>query len=410
MNEVIADQPVSDQTSAGMPSRPTPFQTDQVVTFAGGHFVHDTYTAFLAPLLPLLQSNLGITYAAAGSLVVFMQLPSLLNPFIGYMADRISLRYFIILAPAITATLMSSMGLASTYAVLAILLFAAGISVAAFHAPAPAMIGRVAGLRVGTGMSIFMASGELARTVGPIVAIAGVGWFGLDGMWCLAVVGWLTSVVLYFRLRHISARPASQRHDSLADIWPTARRVFPAMTWLMSGRVFMMAALTTYLAIFVKDELGGSLWLAAISLTLLEAAGVVGALLSGTLSDRFGRSRVLFVLLGLAPILMLFFLYGPGWLTALTLIGLGLTAISPQPVLLALVQDEFPNHRALANGTFLALSFLMRAFGIWVIGMVADQYGLSNAFLLACLTAFLSLPAVFFLPKRKTAIRTEKEW
>lgn len=400
----LADQPVADQTGAGMLSHPSSFQTDQVATIAGGHFIHDTYTAFLAPLLPILQGNLGITYAAAGSLAVFMQLPSLLNPFIGYMADRISLRYFIILAPAITATLMSSIGLTSSYVALAILLFAAGISVAAFHAPAPAMIGRVAGLRVGAGMSIFMASGELARTVGPIVAIAGVGWFGLDGLWRLAVVGWLTSVVLYFRLRHISARPPSQKYGSLVDIWPTARRVFPVLTWLMSGRVLMMAALTTYLAIFVRDELGGSLWLAAISLTLLEGAGVVGALLSGTLSDRFGRRRVLFVLLALAPILMLVFLYGPTWITVAALIGLGLTAISPQPVILALVQDEFPKHRALANGTYLALNFVVRAIGIWVVGMAADQFGMSSAFLLACLAAFLSLPAVMFLPKRKTTI------
>ena len=35
------------------------------------------------------------------------------------------------------------------------------ISIAAFHAPASAMIAKVAGQRVGTGMSIFMATGEL---------------------------------------------------------------------------------------------------------------------------------------------------------------------------------------------------------------------------------------------------------
>jgi len=397
----MADQPVRTQDSSQSAPRPGDFQTDQVATIAGAHFVHDTYSSFLAPLLPLIQANLGISYTLVGSLVVFMQLPSLLNPFIGYLADRISLRYFIILAPAITATLMSSMGLTSDYVTLALLLFATGISIAAFHAPAPAMIGRVAGLRVGTGMSIFMASGELARTLGPIVAVAGVGWFGLDGIWRLAVVGWLTSGILYWRLRNVSARPSQLRKAPLAEIWPTARRVFPTLIWLMTGRVFMMAALTTYLAIFVKDELGGSLWLAAISLTLLEGAGVVGALLSGTLSDRFGRKRVLLFLLGLAPILMLLFLYGPTWLTIATLIGLGLTAISPQPVLLALVQDEFPEHRAVANGVYLALSFLIRALGIWLVGMVADQFGLSNAYLFACLLAFLSLPAVFFLPARR---------
>lgn len=398
---VATDQPFPETGSSATAQRSSNFQADQVATIAGGHFTHDTYSAFLAPLLPLLQSNLGISYTMAGSLVVFMQLPSLLNPFIGYLADRISLRYFIILAPAITATLMSSMGLASDYMTLALLLFATGISVAAFHAPAPAMIGRVAGMKVGTGMSVFMASGELARTVGPIVAVAGVGWFGLEGIWRLAVVGWLMSAILYWRLRHVSARPSHLRKAPLAEIWPAARRVFPTLIWLMTGRVFMLAALTTYLAIFVRDELGGSLWLAAISLTILEGAGVVGALLSGTLSDRFGRKRVLFLLLGLAPILMLSFLYGPTWLTIAALIGLGLTAISPQPVLLALVQDEFTEHRALANGIFLALSFLIRALGIWLVGVVADQFGLSNAYLFACLLAFLSLPAVFFLPTRR---------
>ena len=396
-----ADQPVRSQDSSQSAPRPGDFQTDQVATIAGAHFVHDTYSSFLAPLLPLIQSNLGISYTLVGSLVVFMQLPSLLNPFIGYLADRISLRYFIIFAPAITATLMSSMGLASDYVTLALLLFTTGISVAAFHAPAPAMIGRVAGLRVGTGMSIFMASGELARTLGPIVAVAGVGWFGLEGIWRLAVVGWLTSGILYWRLRHVAARPSQLRKAPLAEIWPTARRVFPTLIWLMTGRVFMMAALTTYLAIFVRDVLGGSLWLAAISLTLLEGAGVVGALFSGTLSDRFGRRHVLLVLLGLAPILMLLFLYGPTWLTIITLIGLGLTAISPQPVLLALVQDEFPEHRAVANGAYLALSFLLRALGIGLVGIVADRFGLSNAYLFACILAFLSLPAVFFLPARR---------
>ena len=159
------------------------FQTDQVATIGAGHLVNDTYSAFLAPLLPLIQQQLGIGYALAGSLVIFTQIPSVTNPFIGYLADRVSVRYFVILAPAVTATVFSSVGLASGYVALAILLFVGGISIAAFHAPAPAMIAKVAGQRVGAGMSVFMATGELARTLGPILAVAGVTWFGLDGMW-----------------------------------------------------------------------------------------------------------------------------------------------------------------------------------------------------------------------------------
>jgi FSR family fosmidomycin resistance protein-like MFS transporter len=377
------------------------FQTGQVGSIAAGHLTHDVYSAFLAPLLPVIQKSMGLSYTQAGSLAIFTQLPSLLNPFIGYMADKVSVRYFVILAPAVTATLFSSIGLMSSYIALALLLFTAGLSIAAFHAPAPAMIAKVSGHRVGTGMSIFMAAGEFARAIGPLFVAAGVAWFGLEGVWRLAVFGWLMSLFLYFRLRKVPATPRGQGGSSLTEFWPQARRVFPPLTWLLIGRIFMMAALTTYLPIFMSDEREGSLWLAAASLTILEAAGVVGALLSGTLSDRFGRKQVLLVLLTLAPILLIAFIYSPSWLAFPLLMLLGLASISPQPVLLATVQDQFPNNRALGNGTFLAINFLVRAFGIWAVGMFSDAYGLNAAFTVTAFLAFISLPAVFFLPKKQ---------
>jgi FSR family fosmidomycin resistance protein-like MFS transporter len=377
------------------------FQTGQVTAIAVGHFTHDTYSAFLAPLLPTIQSALALNYTQAGSLAIFTQIPSLLNPFIGYLADKVSVRYFVILAPAVTATLFSSIGLVSSYLALALLLFAAGISIAAFHAPAPAMVAKVAGSRVGTGMSIFMAAGEFARAVGPLVVASGVVWFGMEGIWRLAIIGWLVSLFLYFSLRNVAAVPHSQGGSSLTEFWSQARRVFPPLTWLLSGRIFMMAALTTYLPIFISDERQGGLWLAAASLTILEAAGVAGALMSGTLSDRFGRKKVLLVLLTAAPIIMLAFTNSPTWLSFPLLLLLGLAAISPQPVLLATVQDQFPNNRALGNGTFLALNFLIRAFGIWAVGFFADAFGLSAAFAATAVLAFFSIPAIFFLPSKQ---------
>src|SRR5512140_3349333 len=112
------------------------FETGQVVTLVGGHFIHHLYTAFLAPLLPLIIEKLSLSLTMAGSLTAILQVPGLLNPFIGYLADRVSLRYFVILAPAITATLISSIGFAPNYFSLAVILFVTGICVAAFHAPA----------------------------------------------------------------------------------------------------------------------------------------------------------------------------------------------------------------------------------------------------------------------------------
>ena len=397
--EATLDKPSGGLSDQETSSTPGEFQNSQVGAIAGAHFTHDTYSGFLAPLLPLLRTSLGLSYAQAGSLVIVTQLASLLNPFIGYAADRVSVRYFVILAPAVTGTLFSIMGLAPNYFVLLLLLFAAGISIAAFHAPAPAMIAKVSGSRVGTGMSAFMAAGELARAVGPLVVVGGVAWFGLVGIWRLAIVGWLVSIFLYFSLKRVPVTPRAPGGTSLDGFWRQSKRLFPSLTWLMLGRIFMLVALTTYLAIYISDEREGTLWLAASALTILEAAGFAGALLAGTISDRFGRNRILLSLMIVSPLFFLLFIYGPAWLAFPMLILLGFTAISPQPVMLALVQDQFPDNRALGNGTFLAINFLVRAFGIWAVGLAADRIGLDNAFTIAAFLAFFSIPAVFFLPK-----------
>jgi FSR family fosmidomycin resistance protein-like MFS transporter len=373
------------------------FHTGHIMTIAGGHFAHDTYSAFLAPLLPLLQERLQTSYALTGSLAIFTQLPSLLNPLIGYIADRVSLRYLIILAPAVTGTLLSLMGLFSNYWTLAMLLVAAGFSIAAFHAPAPAMVARMSGRKVGRGMSIFMASGELGRTMGPIVAVAAINWFTLEGMWRLMFVSWAVSGILYFRLREISARTERKSLDLLAA-WRRGRRFFLILGGLILLRSLLTAAITTYLPLFLSDVRAASLWLAGGALSILEAAGVVGALATGTLSDRYGRKKILLVLMTIAPFLLFLFLWGPTWMLLPLLIALGLTAISPTPVIMAMVQDQFPDFRALANGLYIAMNFLVRALAIWLLGTIADFNGLSTAYIFAGGAAFLILPLILLLP------------
>lgn len=391
---------VDSATIQDEPSESKEFQTRDVLTIVTGHFVHDVFTAFVPPLLPLIREKLAADYAAIGGLAVFMQVPSLLQPFIGHAADRISLRYFIILAPAVTASVCSLLGMANGYALLALLLFVAGLSSAAFHAPAPAMIGRISGNRVGTGMSFFMAAGELGRTVGPLLVIAAVSWFGLEGIWRVAVFGWLASIFLYWRLRGVSAKPAQGRLLSLQQLLPAARKVYPPLLWIMAARVFMSISMTTYLPIFMQDVKGYEFEIAGLSLTLLEGAGVLGALTMGTASDWLGRRKILIVLFLVSPVLFLGFLNSSGWMLFAYLLPLGFTMLSPSAVLLAVVQDSFRQNRALANGLFLMANFVIRAPALWLLGSVADRFGLENAFLMSGLIAFIGVPAILRLPER----------
>ena len=135
------------------------FQTSGVAIVSSAHAVHDTYTAFLPALLPVLIEKFSLTNTAAGLLSVFLQIPSLLQPFIGHLADRKNLRLLIILTPAITGAAMSLLSIAPAYGYLIFLLVIAGLSSASLHAIGPVLSGTLAGNKLGRGMSFWMVGG-----------------------------------------------------------------------------------------------------------------------------------------------------------------------------------------------------------------------------------------------------------
>lgn len=380
-----------------VPDQEDRFQLGRILSIVGGHFIHDIFTAFVSPLLPLLIDRLSLSLTQAGALTVFWQIPSLLNVFIGYLADRVSVRYFVIFAPAVTATFTSLMGAASSYWILAILLFVTGISVAAFHAPAPAMISQVSGKRVGLGMSLFMAGGELGRTVGPLlVAWLGAEWM-LDEMLRLVFIGWVASAILFWRLRDIKAHTSIQNRPALRGSLPQIRRLFIPLTGVIFLRNFIITSLSVYLVVLLESE-GHTIEEASLMLALWELAGVGGALTGGTLSDRLGRKQTMAAAIGISAVLMLIFLQVSGWLVIPVLLLLGFTSLSVTPVIQAMVLEQIPEHRATANGLFMLLSFAIQAFITLVIGYMGDMVGLRSAFMVAGVLALLALPVVFALP------------
>ena len=378
------------------------FDTAQVMTITGAHFIHDIYTAFVAPLLPLIIEKLSISLTLAGSLTAILNFPGLLNPFIGYLADKVSLRYFVILAPATTATLISSMGFAPSYFALAVILFTAGISVAAFHAPAPPMVAELSHKKVGLGMSLFMAGGELGRSAGPLLAVWAVSTWTLDGFYRIAVLGWAASLVLYFRLGKIKAHPATNG-STTRTIVPFLKTLFLPMVFITLFRNFLITSLSVYLPTFMNTE-GASMIVAGSALAIFQGAGVAGALTSGTLSDRLGRKLILIIAALSSSAALLVFLNVNGWIQTIVLLLLGFTSLSTVPVLLAIVQELLPNNRAVGNGLFMSINFLMQLVTILVVGLIGDNYGLRSAFYLSAFVSLLSIPAILFLPAaRKTA-------
>ena len=371
------------------------FQAEQVITISSGHFIHDVYSAFLAPLLPLIIEKLSLTLTAAGSLSAYMQLPAILTPFIGHLSDKYNLRYLVIFAPGLAATAMSAIGLAPNYGILALLLLLAGFASAFFHAPAPAMVAQISGKRMGKGLSWYMGGGELARMLGPIVAVWVVSTWTLEGMFRVVVIGWASSAILFWRLRSI---PISRRtNGSMQSILPKLRTLFLPLLIITFFQMFMMVCMTIYLPTYMTLN-GATLLMAGGSLAILELAGFAGALSGGTLSDRLGRKPLLLGITILSPLLMIAFLNVSGWLLVPVLLSFGFISISSGPVFLALIQDNFPENRAVSNGLYISMSFLLRSLVLVLVGMAGDAVGLQTAFWWSAFLSLFGLVGILMLP------------
>jgi len=375
------------------------FDTFRVGAIGASHGIHDTYTAFIAPLLPVFIQNLFLTKAEAGLLTVFVRGPSVIQPFIGHLTDRYHLHHLVIFTPAVGAVLMSIAPVIPSFTLLIFVLLLAGVNSAALHAVGPVITGRLSGNSLGKGMSFWMVGGELGRTLGPIIVVTALAHLTVKGLPWLMIGGILATVFLFIKLKDVHIHHHAT-HEPLP--WKKALMkmkplIFP-LSMVIIGRGFVQASLTTYLPTFLTEQ-GNSLWLAGVSLTILQGAGVIGAFVSGSLSDKFGRKVLLYICFVGAPLLLLIFIGIEGWGRFIILPVLGFITISVTPVIMAMVQENYPENRALANGIYMFLSFVLRSGVIVAVGVLGDMFGLLKSYIIGSFIMLGCIPFIFLLPR-----------
>ncbi|HUV06989.1 MAG TPA: MFS transporter [Spirochaetia bacterium] len=389
-------------STRGEIAKESKFQLGNVVTIAIGHLIHDIYSAFLAPILPLLIRKFGLSYTMAGMLTVFQNMASLLNPFIGVLADRISVRYMVIAAPTVTATVMSLLPLSPSYTFLVVMLLITSLSAACWHVPAPVIIRHVAAARLGTGMSFFMMGGELARSLGPIIILGAISLWGMEGTYRMIPFGVAASLLLFFKLKNVPIRSTGHSQSfgkvRLTQVFIRLRALFLIMTGITFARTIISRTLNSFLPTYLTEK-GSSLWLSGISLSVLELAGAVGVFAAGAISDRIGRRRMLLIIMTGTPILMTLFLLSSGFWLLPVLVLLGFFTFSSTPITLALIQENAQDYPAAANGIVMSLNFFIGSLAVVIIGMLSDLMGMERAYWLCALMSLIGIPSVLMLPK-----------
>jgi FSR family fosmidomycin resistance protein-like MFS transporter len=378
------------------------FRFPDVLLMSLGHFVHDVFSSFLAPILPLLIDKLGMSYSIAGVLSLIQRIPSLFNPLVGLAADKASVKYLLVIAPTLTATSMSLLGVASSVTVLMLLLFFMGVGASMWHTPGPVIVRKVSGSRIGKGMSYFMVGGEIARSVSPMVILGAVSLWGLEGTYRLIPFGLLMSIVLFIRLKNIEITgKKKERVEKGESVKKTITNITPLFLTI-AGLTFFLAlmkgALTAFLPTFITSK-GESLWAGGIALTSLQISGAVGSFLAGTFSDKFGRRKILLIISIVAPLLMILFNYAGDVYAVPILLVLGIFSFGTTPVILAIVNDNASSRPSFINGVYITLNFVIGGGSVFLVGLLGDLFGLFTTYRIVGFTAFLAIPFVLLLKR-----------
>lgn len=374
------------------------FNKSEVFTISLAHMIHDIYSSFLAPLLPLLIEKLEISLSISAFLDIARRIPALLNPFFALLAEKTGIKYFVILTPAITAISMGLIGSAPSYSILFILLFVSGISSALFHIPSPVIIKEASGNRIGSGMSCFMVGGEMARTLGPLMVTGAVSLWGLEGTYKLIPLGLLASFILYMKLKNIDVQRPLRKRKEKGDSRRLLRKYRQFFTVIGSYLLFqsgMKSALTLYLPVYLTSQ-GESLWYAGISLSTLQLFGVLGTFLAGHLSDKVGRKKILIISsIGSAISMALFIHFANIYILAV----LGLFLFAAGPVLMASVQDTNTHMPTFINSIYMSVNFGVSSVVVFAVGMLGDKFGLPVTYIICNLLAIGCIPAACLLTK-----------
>lgn len=237
----------------------------------------------------------------------------------------------------------------------------------------------------------------MGRALGPLVVVSALAVMSMKSMVFLSLTAIATSVFLYYRLRAV---PLRSRGDGEQIPWRTAVRAMRSLMLplgaLVSLRSMMVMATTLFLPLYLTQG-GASLWLAGAALSIVEAAGIAGAFAGGWISDHVGRRAVMILGQIAAPVALLAFLAADGWVQVAILPIIGFSLLAVPPVMMALVQEQFPESRALANGVFLSMNFAIRSVAAIAYGFFGDAFGLSTSMYIAAAAMFAGLPLIWMV-------------
>jgi FSR family fosmidomycin resistance protein-like MFS transporter len=369
-----------------------------VLLLAATHFVVDGYGNILAPLLPLLITNLDLSLAAAGTLQMCFQLANSVSQLgFGHIADRWRPRVLLLAGPVLCVSVITLIGLAPSPLVLALVLVLGGLGGAAFHPPAAALVHRYAGNQRGLAMSFHITSGTLGQAIAPLAFAPFVQMYGLGATPVLMVPALAVLLVVLLR-RMPPVERLQARHDAggISALGPY-KRPLALLYFIVVLRTLTAMSFSTFVPVMLTRR-GQTLAQAGTAVAVYLFAVGLGGFFGGPSADRVGPRRVIILslissvpFLALAPLLS-------GWSFVAVLAVGGFLLQSTLPVNVTFAQTLAPISAATVSSLMMGFAWGTGGLSVPFVGMLADRIGIDHTLMVMSLVPLVAAVLALRLP------------
>ncbi|MFC8130920.1 MFS transporter [Streptomyces sp. NPDC057302] len=365
-----------------------------ITLLSAGHACVDVYQGAVASLVPFFVAERAYSYAAVSGIVLAASLlSSVAQPVFGLLTDRWAMPWLLPVSTLLGGAGIALSGVSGSYALTLVFVAVSGVGVAAYH-PESARVARIAGRGGNKGMGWFSFGGNLGFAVAPLMvtAVVATGGLRLTPLLALpALVGAVLCLPVLRALEQERQRQAAGGRPAPPDR-ADDRASFVKLSLAVVCRSIAFIGLSTFIALFAKERMGGSTAAGTAALFVLYLGGAVGSVLGGTMADRWDRVTVArwSYLLSVGWVAGVVFVPGPALYLFVALTSAGLYV--PFSLQVTLGQDYLPSRIGTASGITLGLTVSIGGLVSPLIGSIADAASLRTA-----LAPLIVMPALSWL-------------
>ena len=315
---------------------------------SSGHAVKHIYNSGLQSiLLPEIKLGLGLSATQLGALAFARQVTGWITTIgAGYLGDRFAHRASLMLGISLTLMGVSFFiaGNAATYWMMFGAMLLVGLGPSLYHPPAIGALSRRFPDKRGFAISLHGTGGSVGEVLGPITAAGALTLLMWQDVLRISLFPALfAAFIVWSMMRSVPGDvpgSASTRAYVVSLVSLLKKRALFALVMIAAMRSMGQSAITTFLPVYLREDLEFSAARVAIYLSLAQIVGIASQPAMGFLSDRFGRKAVLVPAL-VAQALLFFALHyaDPGVPLVLTILALGAVLYSLHTIFIAAAMD-----------------------------------------------------------------------